>query len=181
MALPHFGGITAAIKDLSECGKLAQFLRLLPFKSLSFWIKCWRLLKIIGTLTPLRGTIRRQRVTGVLPGIRMTGLDTNYGYLQGGPKAELALGVGMVVVQNGHGGRMAMVLLPVLLRRKPLSVGLLFLLLIATLGWGTGFCFCKEMWLLPRELLTLALQRKVASSCGASMERKGFEFALVSF
>lgn len=102
-------------------------------------------------------------MTGVLPGIRMTGLDKNYGYLQGGPKAELALGIGKVVVQNGHGGRMALILLPVLLRKSlcvALSVSLLFLPLMATLGWGTDFCFCKEMWLFLRELLTLALREK---------------------
>lgn len=77
MTLPHFGCITAAIKDLSDSWKLAQFLQLLPLKRLSFWNKCWRLLNFVDTLTPLRRTIEESWHLVVLPGIRMTGLDKN--------------------------------------------------------------------------------------------------------
>lgn len=66
-----------------------------------------------------------------------------------------------MVVQNGHAGKMAVILLPVLLRRKPQSVGLLLPPLMGRLGWRTRFCFCKVTQLLPRELLTPGSAEKV--------------------
>lgn len=181
MTFPHFGYIAVAVKDLSDSWKLAQFPQLLLLKRLSFWNKCWRLLNVVGTSTPLWGAIRRELATVVLHGIRMTGLGKKYIYLRRGPKAELALGIGKVVVQNGHAGKMAVVLPPVLLRRKPQSVGLLSLPLMAGLGWGMCFCFCKETQLLPRELLTPGSAEKVVIVMwGASRERKGFRFTLIS-